>query len=176
MPGVSRNEAEEKLREIVRDGSHLDGSLAELFQPLLSQLAPGGYRLALEEIEGEWMALYPFQGPGTVGCFYPLGTNYDLMRNLVATQPEESLSEKRIDEWKAAIQSGERPFALILGDSEVDGFVLDGHHKLLAYAQLGVAPWLLTIEPRVPSAPLVATDWPHELVAESTYGWRYCFR
>lgn len=63
---------------------------------------------------------------------------------LIATQPEESINEERVKFFKEEIMSERRPFAIIASkDSEY--FVLDGHHKLLAYEQLGIYPPLLFI-------------------------------
>lgn len=81
---------------------------------------------------------------------------------LIATQPEESIVQERVNFYENEIQQGKRPFAIILSKTcrvsdEINGviyeddiysadFVLDGHHKLLAYQRLNIYPPILSIE------------------------------
>lgn len=72
---------------------------------------------------------------------------------LIATQPRENMNPARVAHFEDLIQRGERPFALVLNGQTVhqmDGelryepcsanFILDGHHKLQAYKNLGINP------------------------------------
>jgi hypothetical protein len=66
------------------------------------------------------------------------------------TQPIDALSQETVDRHRKAIQEGARPAAILLtwvADRYVEaeyeervvfGLILDGHHKLAAYAQEGV--------------------------------------
>lgn len=71
----------------------------------------------------------------------------------IATQPKESIDYKQVDFFKNEIINGKKPFAIVAEkvtrlDYERERspkFVLDGHHKILAYRQLKMIPALLTI-------------------------------
>lgn len=81
--------------------------------------------------------------------FYPYG------RQLMFTQPFESLDPIRIEHYENVIKSGERPKAISLRvknsnqqdedsyqNTEYDTtkYILDGHHKLVAYQNLNINP------------------------------------
>jgi len=67
-------------------------------------------------------------------------------RNLMFTQPSKSISRERVDFYKELIKSGYKPRVLTVGHNNLGfvnshintEFILDGHHKLLAYSELGV--------------------------------------
>jgi len=65
----------------------------------------------------------------------------------IATQPTEKLNSKRIRYFKKEIKAGKRPFVLVyrnnydpINDFISQNYLLDGHHKLMAYQELGIAP------------------------------------
>ena len=80
---------------------------------------------------------------------------------LIATQPLESIDEQRVQFFEEEIKNGKRPFAIVLYKyceiitREQDStnheclnsayFVLDGHHKLLAYKRQNIYPPILSI-------------------------------
>jgi antitoxin component YwqK of YwqJK toxin-antitoxin module len=81
---------------------------------------------------------------------------------LIATQPKSEIDEERVKYFEDQILKGERPFAIILNsyfhqlntnnDKSIsdyslqsDSYVLDGHHKLLAYQNLKITPSLVEI-------------------------------
>lgn len=78
--------------------------------------------------------------------------------NLIATQPLDVIEEERVKFYENEIISGKRPFAIIVEkycqvlDNVHDKslyselFVLDGHHKLLAYRKLNIYPPILNIK------------------------------
>ena len=81
--------------------------------------------------------------------FYPYG------RQLMFTQPFESLDHKRIKYYEDKIRNGEKPLSIAIRvktaiqddeDSYQDTdynstkYILDGHHKLVAYQNLGINP------------------------------------
>ena len=87
--------------------------------------------------------------PYLLNSFYPYG------RQLMFTQPFESLDPSRIDYYETRIKNGERPKAISLrvkGGDQLDEdsyqetevnttkYVLDGHHKLVAYKNLKINP------------------------------------
>jgi len=86
--------------------------------------------------------------------FYPYG------RQLMFTQPFETLNQRRIKDYEKRIQAGERPLALAIrvkrGDQDDEDsyqdnyfnttkYILDGHHKLVAYQNLKINPSYIVI-------------------------------
>ncbi|MEZ5044981.1 MAG: hypothetical protein R2828_34105 [Saprospiraceae bacterium] len=78
-------------------------------------------------------------------------------RNFLFSQDAESLDRDRIDRYKLLIEKGERPIAIIyshlyllekefewkfLYNDNVwsDEFIIDGHHKMVAYDELRISP------------------------------------
>lgn len=73
------------------------------------------------------------------------------------TRAMESINNKRVKFFEEEIKEGKRPFALILRKEYTEKdivsishansgwFIVDGHHKLLAYQNLNIAPPLLKI-------------------------------
>lgn len=63
-----------------------------------------------------------------------------------ATQPFEKIDQNRVKYFEESIKNGERPFAILLNayldskDFDSSYYILDGHHKLLAYKNLGLYP------------------------------------
>lgn len=70
-------------------------------------------------------------------------------RYFVFTQPTEQLDQETIAMYREKIESGMRPFAIVC-NGEIPGepyaghnsadFILDGHHKLMAYQELKIKP------------------------------------
>jgi hypothetical protein len=73
--------------------------------------------------------------------------------SFVATQPKDSIDLKQVEVYKNEIISGQRPFAIVaskvVGTGQTQeyspSFVLDGHHKILAYEELKMNPAVLSI-------------------------------
>jgi len=87
--------------------------------------------------------------PYSLNSFYPYG------RQLMFTQPFESLNHKRIKFYEEKIKNGKKPLSIALRvrigkqddeDSYQDTsynstkYILDGHHKLVAYQNLKINP------------------------------------
>ncbi len=76
---------------------------------------------------------------------------YDGWHAFFATQPKENIDQDRIKYFEEKIKNGERPFAIIFNahlepeDFDSSYYILDGHHKLLAYQNLGICPPLALI-------------------------------
>ncbi|WP_255155904.1 toxin-antitoxin system YwqK family antitoxin [Ferruginibacter sp. HRS2-29] len=75
---------------------------------------------------------------------YSTYNNYEVDTSLYAKQPMSSIDQTRVQYFEEKISSGERPLVILfqssIGDLYSEYFVLDGHHKLLAYQKLGVNP------------------------------------
>lgn len=94
---------------------------------------------------------------------FKLAYNYydNLKYRFIGTENENSINRDRIKKYELEIKEGQRPFAIIIsnyyrpetdplypykelggydGDWNSEKFILDGHHKLLAYKNLGVNP------------------------------------
>ncbi|WPC43404.1 hypothetical protein [Clostridium sp. JS66] len=71
---------------------------------------------------------------------------------LIATQPFSEINKERVAYFEKEIKKGNRPAAIIYNcylkeqDDESADFVLDGHHKLLAYQNLKIHPPIIEIK------------------------------
>lgn len=71
---------------------------------------------------------------------------YDGWHAFFATQPRENIDQDRVRYFEEKIRNGEKPFAIIFNacldseDFESSYYILDGHHKLLAYQNLDICP------------------------------------
>lgn len=81
---------------------------------------------------------------------------------IIATQLEISINRERIEFYKNEINQGKRPFIIAIYKSYIEDkltpnkmneyvewdsalFLLDGHHKFIAYKELGIYPPIFTI-------------------------------
>ena len=81
---------------------------------------------------------------------------------LIFTEPSENIFRERVDFFKNEISKGKRPSAIVLTtevysnhidtegnnsqiDFQTEKFVLDGHHKLIAYKELNISPNIILI-------------------------------
>ncbi len=157
----------EPIREgLYEDFSENEQGLYNLLQPLLAQFANGEYYLGfynenddehpiyLSGVETPWFYSVdgieqftekPYTDPtGRCTIFYLdsiqephwyIGGNEDV----VASKPTQDFDSERVLFFENEIKNGKRPFA-ILFHGERTFFVLDGHHKLRAYYNLGIIP------------------------------------
>lgn len=101
---------------------------------------------------------------------------YNGIESLYATQPQQNIDESRVKYFENIIKNGARPFAIIfnayfdINDYYSSNFILDGHHKLLAYKKLGIYPPLATITYSPENIDEVEFD--AEKLAESLYPWQ----
>lgn len=104
----------------------------------------------------------PVYAPGSLDG-YATGSFYDGQSlAFVATQPASQINEERVKYFEEQITKGERPFAIIFNcyfdqltkcedgswlDNSLpsDNYVIDGHHKLKAYHNLGLIPPVVEI-------------------------------
>ena len=93
------------------------------------------------------------RGPSPGACCW-----YGDDGRLVETQPESRIDPAQVDRCATTIAAGERSAIVTLGLwDNGDRFLLDGHHRLRAYARLGLAPPELTIV-RLDPPPIDRTD------------------
>lgn len=110
---------------------------------------------------------------------------YSWSTYFVATEPRSRISRERVKHFKNRIAKGKRPFAIILnGFYETSGiyddgsrwrshyntanYILDGHHKLVAYHELKIAPPIVEIT-YLPTATEFGVDF--EKLARYLYPW-----
>ncbi|MDA3616019.1 hypothetical protein O3P16_14485 [Chitinophagaceae bacterium LY-5] len=94
---------------------------------------------------------------------------------LFATQPLDNIDQNRVRYYEEKIRNGERPFAIIFSanlhseDLESSDYILDGHHKLLAYKILGIYPpeAVITYLPK-----LDEVEFDAEKLSEVLYPWQ----
>ncbi|MBS1572638.1 MAG: hypothetical protein JST62_09615 [Bacteroidetes bacterium] len=106
---------------------------------------------------------------------YSTNNIYPGIQSLYATQPFQNIDKNRVEYYESIIKKGERPFAIIFNayfDLNYDSanFILDGHHKLIAYEKLGMHPPLATITYRPENISEVEFD--AGKLAESLYPWQ----
>ena len=74
--------------------------------------------------------------------------NYNQNFNYMFTQPYSLISNERVTFYKNLIKSGGKPKVLTIANNNSDNnveFILDGHHKILAYLYLGMPCEFITI-------------------------------
>jgi len=107
---------------------------------------------------------------------YTTDNIYTGWSSFFATQPYENIDHLRVLYYEEKIRSGERPFAIIfnsnLASHELDSsyFILDGHHKLLAYKNLGLYPPLALIT-HLPNN-LDDVEFDAEMLSKFLYPWQ----
>lgn len=74
--------------------------------------------------------------------------------SFIATQPKSEIDQNRVKYFEDLIRRGKRPFAIIFNckfesytdySMQSDNYILDGHHKLLAYKNLGITPSIVEV-------------------------------
>lgn len=101
---------------------------------------------------------------------------YDGWRSFFATQPLENIDQNRVEYFQEKINNGERPFAIIFNSEIASGefdsyyYILDGHHKLMAYKNLGLYPPIAIIT-HLPKS-IEETEFDMEKLGELLYPWQ----
>jgi len=166
------------VRERVADVSSLDSALLTAMEPMLVGLASGRYQLRLLNVPfrpAKWADTWfgdqdmrylsiDVSDADQEQVFYQLPHEGHPRPFVVApTQPPDRIDQARVDAFVASIRSGHRPAAIVAAysserqswDAEVPcrsvtGFVLDGHHKLVAYSALDQPARVILICDREP--------------------------
>jgi len=171
VENVSREDTVAEYRRLVEQGPEPDRPLCTQFDALLGQFTAGHYLLNLAPLDERdytigWESdLHPI---GRVQWYYP-----DVGSVLLSTQPDERLDGDTVLYHLKRIEKGTRP---IVVTASVTGafceFVLDGHHKLVAYGLARILPWRLCIE----SGPSLLShkDWPVAQVGAPPRSWERC--
>jgi hypothetical protein len=107
------------------------------------------------------------------------GLMYDNWQAFIATRSESEIDQKRVRYFEERIRQGQRPFAIILcGDYDPDpnlnldsrNYILDGHHKLLAYQKLNIYPPICLISYKPEQLSEIVFEG--EQLAEKMYSWQ----
>jgi hypothetical protein len=158
---------EESIEELdnVLSGNFSDKkSLHSQFHAYLKIFTDGMYRITLYDSKNCYLIQPSYDDstyflgdfynikPGDVEEVYPGPSQvwvYTLARDLI--------QENRVEMYVHSISKGKRPIVLMASvENGWFEFVLDGHHKLLAYSQAGICPRILSVC-RI-SPPLVPKD------------------
>lgn len=151
-----------------------DGIPREALRPLLDMMPGGRYRIGRVELAYSPLLLAHEGTKVPNGRFYSVSGNLVHWYDgdpigpegpfLVPTQRWPPPADRTVSHYKTMIRTGQRPLAVLLAPPDSGrglgfdiAYVLDGHHKLAAYADQGVAPHCLVIKPREIS-PMTATD------------------
>ena len=140
-----------QIETAAASGFAADAPLSQQIAPLLKLLPNGRYSLTLAPMrQGSLQyAFDDYQHNETSLWYLPYAhlPGYQIADVYLGTQPESSLRDATINRYLAAIDSGERPALIALGaKNHVARFILDGHHKLMAYWCCGIEPIVLNIE------------------------------
>lgn len=146
----ARPEIAATIERAAASGFAEEAPLSQQIEPLLRLLPNGKYRLELAPMRAASLT-YAFDDYFDSGfqCYYPYAhlPGYVLADVYLGTQPESSLSDNRVNEYLEILERGGRPSLISLGAREREArFILDGHHKLMAYWCCGVRPVVLHIE------------------------------
>lgn len=118
--------------------------LAEQVEPLLTLFRSGLYRLVYTP-SANARDTGTVERPGNSRATWQLTGYYPFDgANLVCTQPQWLLDPERVAYFRDSIQTGARPVVLTISAvGAICEFVIDGHHKLAAYAYERVPPSVL---------------------------------
>lgn len=105
----------------------------------------------LEQVKKEYKSFLKEKANSKIFAFfnildYTTSGIYTGDDSFYATQPFSQIDQKRVKYFEDCIQKGERPFAIIFNsnleseDYYSSYYILDGHHKLIAYQNLGLYP------------------------------------
>jgi antitoxin component YwqK of YwqJK toxin-antitoxin module len=101
---------------------------------------------------------------------------YTGWQSFFATQPIENIDQNRVKHFEEKINNGESPFAILFNayltseDFDSSYFILDGHHKLLAYQNLGLFPPIAIIT-YLPNS-IDDIEFDAEILSEVLYPWQ----
>jgi hypothetical protein len=151
------------INDLTQTCDHSLDLIIETLRPFLQLLESGQYKLSLERDFKN-----PFGGIqwDLAGDLSIKGGYYDGLgeyETFVFTEPLDAINPERVKYYEDKISQGARPFAIVYyseilhtyiserGEKHMTGyesspFILDGHHKLIAYKNCKLLPPLLRIE------------------------------
>lgn len=130
-----------KFRQFVKYGYLGPEPLSQQFQCILKFLHSGTYELSMASLPKDMDLVELKASKGGYGFF----NGYGGIEDVIATQ--ERFDQKTLDDYMKAIQGGLQPILVVLtSHSTKNKFILDGHHKYLAYCRLKKHPRALVIK------------------------------
>ncbi|MCP3924591.1 MAG: hypothetical protein GY714_18610 [Desulfobacterales bacterium] len=125
------NDELESLRYTL-DGNLFKGTpISQLLYPALNLLAPGHYELKYHELPENYCYI-DFEEPQNSSNLYDAFYPYDW--TLLFTQPRNQINPDQVNRYINLIKDGKRPICIIINTERSRiSYVLDGHHKILAY-------------------------------------------
>ncbi len=147
---INRNIVIEDINRAMNNGEVSDlNEISDIIPSLLELFENGFYKISL----GDFWRMFQryvlmhidfdhYYPPESLICF---------------TQSETTINNARIEYYKRIIESGKRPIVILTDAEYSEGnqllethfFIVDGHHKILAYNQLGIEPRVLSITRRL---------------------------
>jgi len=169
IEGANLEASVKSFRSVVEDGPDPVVALASQIAPLLGHFRSGRYRLILLPLtQDDYGQDWEDQPYGAIQWYYP---NRGV--TLLPTQPNEALDQERVLWFEREIAAGRRPVVITAGiNGGVCEFVLDGHHKQVAYGRAGVQPIRLCILGE--ARPLSADAWPDDAAGAPPRSWKRC--
>lgn len=157
------------------------GELKTVLSPIVNILRSGSYQLGFisgnniksTQLTAKW-DIYIQSDVSDKSSTTNIAYNYydNFSYRFIGTEAMISIDRQTVEKYEAEIKQGKRPFAIVLSsyyqpesdknypykskggyeaDWDSENFVLDGHHKLLAYKNLGVSPSYAIIHQRFTS-------------------------
>jgi hypothetical protein len=135
-------EAYGKLNDKLTKGEITQDNLEQLIRPLLNSFSNGEYKVKIFEEYEQFDLIKP-----GVSNIIKNGNEETMIGWWAGGYPpflfaiQESTDVTTVEEYEARIKNGEKPqMILIKAVESCIHFILDGHHKLMAYMNLGMKP------------------------------------
>lgn len=133
--GLSYKAVFEMLNKSAGSPNTLLRSLGVIFE----LFTPGTYKVELYRPRSNPFYIFK-EHILTAISLYPYGSTY------IPTLSPANFKMPVVESYKEKLLNGLRPIALTCGiDNGCCEFIIDGHHKLIAYEELGISPFLVRI-------------------------------
>lgn len=131
---------DESFRHFVKFGCLSTDTFAQQFDYILKMLSSGKYELSIDYLSQD---LELVVSDSESKDYYSFDT-YGGLEDIIETQSE--YYEELINDYIKLIQKGTEPIIIVLTSiGSENKFILDGHHKYLAYSRLKKNPRIFTI-------------------------------
>lgn len=122
---------DKSFSDVLKYGSIQADGLSGTFEYILNLLAAGEYKLALTTIDHETELLEISESKG----IHNQAEEYGGIVEVIATQ--SYLDEQVVQEYQNLIAKGNEPIVVMLTANTIeDNYILDGHHKFVAYKRV----------------------------------------
>lgn len=128
-----------QIEHLLNSGRIEFDTLVDTLMPFLKCLASGIYDISVQ-ISGDYK-LFEFSSDSNLSEVH---SEFPFRSLVYFTQPSDLLNSERIQFYEKQIQSGIRPAVLALRAYE-ELFIIDGHHKISAYKNLGLLSELVVV-------------------------------